>query len=115
MTDTNKAMNRKMRYILLTLSVVIVLALASYIVDSIQTKRASQDMMENLMMTIAADPSAATIKDKNEKDITDEFLDSHLESMMSGNYSQAIKEIRDNHYSAAVMETPRNVQFFQKP
>jgi hypothetical protein len=34
---------------------------------------------------------------------------------MSGNYSQAIKEIRDNHYSVAVMETPRNVQFFQKP
>ena len=88
------------------------LALAICVIgDQLHTKATNDRFMELRMQAIAADPEAVTVKDTDGRVITDAFLAEHLEELQAGEYRPAIEEIRGNHYSFSILETPKNSQY----
>ena len=93
--------------VLLTIAALLVLKAGFLLVDHMHAQAAADQKMEQMMQAIAADPDAVTVTEA-QRDVTDAFLNAHLEELQAGNYREAIDEIRENQYTVGLATTPKN-------
>lgn len=107
--------NKKTHKILKVIIILIVVVAISWIVfvavDSIMTQKTNHDIQIKYLNAMLADVNAVTVKNKDGKDITDEFFEKYTSNLENGDYDTIIQIIRENEYTYSILETPRNLKY----
>ena len=80
---------------------IIIVIIATVCFDYFRTQNANNQELTKVLQADEQNPVSSKVEDKNGKNITEEFLSKYLDDLKKGNYSKAIKEIRERHYSVS--------------
>lgn len=104
--------NTKKKYIVVCL--ILLIFTATYIVyDHFKTVACNNTRTEIILQVVFADPDASTIS-KNGVNITNKFIAKYLPDIKNGDFSKAIKEIREKEYSISISESTKNRDIYKK-
>ena len=104
--------NTKKKYIVVCL--ILLIFTATYIVyDHFKTVACNNTRNEIILQVVFADPDASTIS-KNGVNITNKFIAKYLPDIKNGDFSKAIKEIREKEYSISISESTKNRDIYKK-
>lgn len=80
---------------------IILVIFATVCFDYFRTLNANNQQLTKMLQAVEQNPISSEIKDKDGNNITEDFLKRYKEDFKKGDYSKAIKEIREKHYSVA--------------
>ena len=80
---------------------IILVIIATVCFDYFRTLNANNQQLAKMLQAVEENPVSSEIKDKDGNNITEDFLKRYKEDFKKGDYSKAIKEIREKQYSVA--------------
>ena len=80
---------------------IILVIIATVCFDYFRTLNAHNQQLTKMLQAVEENPVSSEIKDKDGNNITEDFLKRYKEDFKNGDYSKAIKEIREKQYSVA--------------
>lgn len=80
---------------------IILVIIATVCFDYFRTLNANNQQLTKMLQAVEENPVSSEIKDKDGNNITEDFLKRYKEDFKKGDYSKAIKEIREKQYSVA--------------
>ena len=81
---------------------IILVIIATVCFDYFRTLNANNQQLTKMLQAVEQNPVSSEIKDKDGNNITEDFLKRYKEDFKKGDYSKAIKEIRERHYSVSI-------------
>ena len=80
---------------------IILVIIATVCFDYFRTLNANNQQLTKMLQAVEENPVSSEIKDKDGNNITEDFLKRYKKDFKKGDYSKAIKEIREKQYSVA--------------
>ena len=80
---------------------IILVIIATVCFDYFRILNANNQQLTKMLQAVEQNPVSSEIKDKDGNNITEDFLKRYKEDFEKRDYSKAIKEIREKHYSVA--------------